>query len=243
MKKMKARWNQLSRPIKILLLLFVLLLTAAVSYIALDCPALTPMMGFRRSEKANMVGPSEILAEIDTYPEAVFSLRKMKRYEEKLIIAQSNDFDVLYNHNHHTFYAYPKSEQPALYCASSTTPQLSRYRHEVTQPLHLILFDRNEQAFLAIIKIKVNIAEDGAKPYYVTFRENVRREYNGFFYVPIVPEDISDVSALKVLQNSCVSNRSDGKTTIIVELYGANGLISTETILPGPSLLNEIPSK
>ena len=243
MKKIKARWNQLSRPIKILLLLFVLLLTAAVSYIALDCPALTPMMGFRRGEKANMVGPSEILAEIDTHPEDVFALRKLKRYDEKIIIAQSNDFDILYNHKYRTFYTYPKSEKPALYCASSTAPQLSRYRHEVTHPLQLILFDHNEQATRAVIKIKVNIAEDGAKPCYVSFRENVRREYDGFFYIPIVPKDISDVSALKALQNACMSNSSDGKITITVELYGANGLISTETTLPGPSLLNEIPSK
>lgn len=234
MKKLKAYWNELSRPKKTLLTLSILIICAILSYIALDCPPLTPMMGFHRGEMTNMIGPSEILAEIDIYPEKVYAYRKLSRLEEKVIVAQSSDFDILYNHKHRSFCAYPKSKRPSLYCASSTMPTLMQRRFEITQSLHLILFDRNELSTRAVIKAKINIAEDGVKPYYVSFRETVRREFSGLFYFSITPEKISDVKALSVLQNACMNNISNDKVTITLELYDKNNnLISTDTILPG----------
>lgn len=232
MKKVNEYWNQLPKCRKILFTILLVLLIGIFTYFALGSPPLTPMLGFRRAEKANMVGPSEILDELTVEQYYPLVYNQPRRNKDQAIIAQSHNCDILYIFPKDLFYAYPKTQSASLYCLNASTPKLSNTWGDTTVPLHLILFDRNTQAFRADIEFRVNM-HDGSN---VLFQERATRQFNGFFYFPVTPEDYDDVTALTALQIFCFDYRTQGKPSISVKLYDENGqLLSSETILPGPS--------
>lgn len=66
MKKLKQLWLRIPRKCRVAVNLLAMLLLGLILYILLECPALTPEMRFRRAEKANLVGPSQILEIVET---------------------------------------------------------------------------------------------------------------------------------------------------------------------------------
>ena len=62
MKRIQALWHSLSRKQRVAGYLLGLLLAALAAYMAAGFPSLTPQMALRRAERANMIGPSAILA-------------------------------------------------------------------------------------------------------------------------------------------------------------------------------------
>lgn len=173
-------------------------------------------------EKSNMIGPSQILAE--------FALDGEYKKTENIIIAQSSDLDILYNHRQHTLHAYPKTELPALYSASVRSPFPMRVN--LTEfPLQLILFDRNTKAESAEISFCFDI-----NPYFM-FKATAIREHDGFFYFTIMRNNGRDSTWLRTMHQLCYNYGSEGKVEVNVKLYDKNGqLLSDDTILPGPSI-------
>jgi len=232
MKKLKNYWDQLSRPVKILCTILLVICFGLLTYLALGAPPLTPMMGFRRAERANMVGPSQILDELTVKKYIYFVNRQPNRTKFPVVIAESQDCDIVYNFRSDTFSAYPKTQAPALYCVNIGSPEIDQTRTGTTVPLPLILFDRNEQAVRAEIEFRLLI--DGILN--KRFRQSALRQYNGFFYFEIIPESYNEAQSLASLQKLCFDYDDAGKPSITVRLYDKNGqLLSTETILPGPT--------
>ena len=233
MEKIRTYWNSLTRPVKILYAILLVLLAGFLTYLALGAPPLTPMMGFRRAERANMVGPSQILDELTVKEYIYFVNRQPNRTKHPVIIAESQDCDIVYNFRSDTFSVYPKTQAPALYCVNIGSPKVEQTRIGNTVPLPLILFDRNEQAVRADIEFRIKIDDVWNN----LFRKSALRQYNGFFYFEIIPENDEEAQSLSTFQRLFFDYDSADKPSITVMLYDKNGqLLSTETILPGPNL-------
>lgn len=86
MKTIKRLWLNIPRKIRICVNILGTLLLLFAVYILLDCPAFTPVQHFRRLEKANLVGPSEIIETIDP-PNGEY---------EHIIVADDGDGVILY---------------------------------------------------------------------------------------------------------------------------------------------------
>lgn len=68
--KRKITTERIPRPVKACICGVLVLVVAAVYYIALGCPTLTFTQEFHRAEKSNLVGPSQIVDRLDdTYYE------------------------------------------------------------------------------------------------------------------------------------------------------------------------------
>lgn len=65
MKNLKEHWNRIPKWIRVILNLTAAAVLALTVYILLDAPALTDQWAFRRAEKANLVGPGEIVTRME----------------------------------------------------------------------------------------------------------------------------------------------------------------------------------
>lgn len=65
MKKLKRLWLGIPRPVRAGLNLLIILLLAVAFYVSIGAPTLTKVQAFRRAERANLVGPSDILLETE----------------------------------------------------------------------------------------------------------------------------------------------------------------------------------
>lgn len=227
MKKLKAYWAGLSYPVRTLLLLFMLLISVFLTYLVIGLPPLTAKMGLRIAERDNKIGPSQILAEF--YLEEWY-----QKKTEKVIIAQTDYCDILYNHRNHAFQAYPRTNYPVLYSASTRTSSCSNVNGF---PLQLILFDRNPQAETAEIEFKVIV------PYNETYNveylvlESAYREHDGFFYFPLMRSYANGELWLKKMHKFCYSYDQAAKIDVRVKLYDKDGhLLLDGKILPGPTM-------
>lgn len=225
MNRLKTHWAALSRSVRILLLLLVQITAGFVAYIALGSPPLTVEMGYRRAEKAHMIGPMQTLTEVQ--------LERENSTTSQVIVAQSNEYEILYFHSDQGLYVYPKSEQPSLYCLSYWLPHAGVNGIQKATPLHLILFDRNPEAKSATIHLTPSHDRD------VSIQGISVREYDDFFCFSIIPQDSKHASILQRIQIfSMFYSEPDRKYyPLTVSLYDKDGkLLSNQTILPGPSI-------
>lgn len=65
MKKLKRFWLNIPRKLRVGINLLAIICLIFALYVLLECPAFTHEQKFRRMEKAEMVGPSQILASFD----------------------------------------------------------------------------------------------------------------------------------------------------------------------------------
>ena len=89
MKTIKRLWLNIPRKIRICVNILAILLLLFAAYILLGCPAFTPTQQFRRLEKANLVGPSEIIEVIDP-PNGEY---------DHIIVADDGDGVILYSYH------------------------------------------------------------------------------------------------------------------------------------------------
>lgn len=65
MKKLQQRWLELPRKIRVFANILAILLVVFILYVLMECPPFTGEQKFRRMEKAELVGPSQILHTMD----------------------------------------------------------------------------------------------------------------------------------------------------------------------------------
>lgn len=86
MKTLKRLWLRIPRKTRVCVNILAILLLLVAVYIFLGCPAFSPEHHFRRLEKANLVGPAEII-EIVELPNGVY---------DQMIVADDGDAVILY---------------------------------------------------------------------------------------------------------------------------------------------------
>lgn len=224
MKKLKNIWRRAPRPLKVVCLLTAFLLFLLGLYIAYGSPPFSTEMGFRRQEKANMVGPGRILAEFDSIPGSV-----------KNIVADTEQVYILYSDNSKMLTVYQKTGSMALYFVPGCFP--SGYFNGLTNPVKLILFDLEPNAVRAEMEFEMATYEE-TKTFYI--KAESHRQYEEFFIFDIYAENSDpidrDAKVRYDLMNLCIDYAAY-RPSIAIRLYDANdNLIRSEVILPGPSL-------
>lgn len=86
MKKLIRFWLNIPRKIRVCINLLATLCLIFALYVLLECPAFTPEQKFRRMEKAELVGPSHILA----------SFEQESLGYDHLILAETSDAVILF---------------------------------------------------------------------------------------------------------------------------------------------------
>ena len=121
--------------VRVILNLTIAAVLVLTVYIMFDAPALTDQRGFRRAEKANLVGPGEILAEIE--PENFVY--------DKLIMAETDrgvEFyacDSVYGRGW-TFFSYQRKNGPLTFAVPpiGQIPLNWTWFQDVTMPVFLL---------------------------------------------------------------------------------------------------------
>ena len=90
MKKLKRFWLNIPRKWRVCGNLLTIVFLVFFLYVLLECPAFTPELKFRRMEKAELVGPSQILTSMDQ--EAIgYDHLILAETAEAVILFQSSD--------------------------------------------------------------------------------------------------------------------------------------------------------
>lgn len=90
MKKLKQFWLNIPRKWRVCVNLLTIICLVFTLYVLLECPAFTPEQKFRRKEKAELVGPSQILASFDQKTE-LYNHLILARDRDAVILFQSSD--------------------------------------------------------------------------------------------------------------------------------------------------------
>ncbi len=181
---MSSTRNRKRKVIFNFILIAVLIL---LMYIFLGCPAFTPTQQFRREEKANGVGPAEIL---DTISLEEYSY--LYPYDQ-MIIAESDHGATVFcydssnlRRNELTYRSFAKEE--TVFAVPSTTGYNFSSRKEASIPI--LVFDDVEAAQRAEMRIFVNVTGDAGnfqKEYFL----NAERQTDG--YILFTLSAMSDV--------------------------------------------------
>lgn len=83
-------WRFLSRPVKVVIFLAVMVLTGFFLYIFLDAPAFSDVHRYRRAEKANLVGPAKILDILEIKPTNIWDSY------DRMLLADDGDGVIMY---------------------------------------------------------------------------------------------------------------------------------------------------
>jgi len=228
MKKWKEKWSRLSRVKQLVCYLLLLAVITFCTYLLAGSPALTARMAFRRSEKANMVGPGTILAE--------FQQDTLMPYRN-VIVAETNQTYMLCalrpdkpDINH--FVCYQRNGNMALYHLPGSMQRIDLMGDP--EPLTLILFDEEATAVRAELELECpHPYEEGRT---IPMTGQAQRQYGGFFLFHLYTDyDKGPVDqALTELMYTC-SSGNYYKQPVTIRLYDRNDeLIRTETFLAGP---------
>lgn len=168
------RW---SRKAKLAAWAMILLLTASFLFFCYNRPSPTPEIAFRRAEKQQLIGPSEIIA----------MLSSKNGYSESILIGKTEHGYTTYeyyNSNHldggHMRY-FPKTEGATLFC-----PKYSYYDENGVAYILIFLFPEKCTAPLA--ELTLTISCDGATE---TYHTEGQRQDGGFYLLSLPHSEVN----------------------------------------------------
>ena len=244
------------RPLRACLWALVAILLAITYYIALGCPTLSIRQEFRRAEKANLVGPSNIVDRVS-----------MPQYSEfETMLVGETDHGIIFFGKYGTTRSGNKFSGDRYYRFSyqeksgdvtfAAAPNIFGYTGLYSLPVYV--FTEHEDAVSATIRITTggsrSYTVNGQKvtdPFHVTFHGEAQRDQNGFFRFDLTAESLHNPTgtfgrdndqayALFCLSNLCndtyyYDNQRTMVIPIRVTLFDADGNeILTKELQLGP---------
>ena len=242
MKKHPVKRKGLSRKVRTLIHLFVILLCVTLVLLVKSIPSSTPEEQFRRLEQGYMIGPSNILG-----TETI-----SKSGDLKLLIAKSDTDLMLYRYAESEYRQFTEKSNRStdLVCRKKNGDLTilaaggrSPYFSNNTEPyLPIVLFDEYPEAIRAEIEFTLSIDTykdtEGIVRDESLFRLNSTRTNDGYFYFTISPSVKANEGYLQMLVKlaSMTSNWGNVGYTptpipVTVHLYDKNNqLIVDQTI-------------
>lgn len=234
-RKFLSRWTRLSRPVRVLILLTGIAATAFFTYIFRGSTAFTDEQRYRLAERANLVGPAQILDIQD------ISVQQGYHYN-RVVIADDGDSIILYFWNtklkrYDTLLYRKKVGDVTVYPA-----QISRFLYDLRGSKEIILpvyaFDSYPEAVRAELKLTLNFSLN-SKEYIFEYSLQAEREKAGFFSFYIHVANPSEAEAMALDQFSFLTGSRyfdrDSKAVADIRLYDTNNTMlyeETHTILP-----------
>lgn len=152
MKKLLKRWQQLPVKFRACTNIALICLCILLIYIFVGAPALTPRQAFRRAEKAQLVGPAEILEDLHVggYPYS------------RLILADDGDGVIIYTYNR-----FHSAATELLYAEKTgdltiaAAPDQTFYPKENHASIAIILFHEGSRAVRAELDFTLTADYEG----------------------------------------------------------------------------------
>ncbi len=185
-------WTMLPRPLRVLILFIGIITAALFTYLFRGSPAFTDEQRYRLAERANLVGPAQIL-DIQDIP-----LSKNYAYN-RIVIADDGDGIILYVWNtemkrYDTLLYRKKVGDVTVYPA-----QISRFVYDLRGSKELVLpvyaFDNFPKAVHAELDLTLRFGLNN-KDYTFEYTLEAEREKAGFFSFYIHVTNPSDAEAM-----------------------------------------------
>ena len=236
----KSFWKRLTRPVKVLILLIGSLVTSFLLYIFIGAPPLSDEQRYRRTEKAHLVGPAEILDIIELTPLYESSY-------EYMLIADTKDAVIMYlwntqrNPSERLVYREKMGDVTVYAAPTAIWYELWERRPEIELPI--LLFDNYPQAVRAELDLTLSADKYGDYTFTKDYALEAQRKKTGYFCFYIQASDYSssgdDEGAVLSSFSSFtshyeISESIDIRTAIpaMVRLYDSkNNLIHEETVM------------
>lgn len=225
MKKLRILLSQLPRKVRICLNILVIAVTVFLIYVFAGCPAFTVSTAFRRAEKAQLVGPSEILAQLN--PEGT-------AYDH-LVLASTGDSVTLFGYDRWdprlTTLVYREKTGPITVAAA---PGDTHFWAEPKASIPVFVFDSHPDALRAELDITLSATYEG-EYFEKTYCLTAARESSGYFAFTLEAANIRNLGAegraIYILQNICSNSMADTLDVAIpatVRLYDSQGSLLLE---------------
>lgn len=221
---LKKRWQRLPARTQVLLHLAAITALLFLTYVFMGCPAVTVRSAFRRAEKAAMVGPSDILAQ----------LRPADYPYDALVLADDGDAVTVFaldrRDGNRTELVYREKTGDVTVLAA---PGDTLFQYESRAVLPLIVFDNYANACRAELELTLR-----SGTFEKTYALEAVRENMGYFQFSLTAVAESSLGdegrALRLLQEIC-SNSMAGNLDVAfpaaVRLYDDSGLLLFEDTL------------
>ena len=173
-KSIKKRWQKLPMRLRAVTNLLGILLSLFLIYIMIGSPVFSVRDAYRRTEKANLVGPSEILAQVRI---------KGTPYDH-LVLAKGEDSVTLFS------FSRGKQGGELVYIETegaltiAAAPDSTYYPLETRAVIPVVLFDNCPTAVRAEVDLTLS-ADWKDKPEQRTYILSADREYEGCFLFTI----------------------------------------------------------
>ena len=221
MNQLKKRCQKFSAKKQVCIHLLIIFLLLFLIYSFLGCPPLSAKGGFRRAEKASMVGPATILGQIhpDGYP------------CDAIVLGQDTEGVYLYVMDRWTpessELVYRKKQENLTLLA---VPGDTLYQYEVHAQIPIFLFDDYADAVRAEVDLTLR-----TESFEKTYPLEANRESEGFFRFDLVARNAGSLgeegNALRLLQeisSNSMAGNSDTVFPAVVRLYDASGTLLLE---------------
>lgn len=226
---LRKLWHRIPAKIRAFVNIVSIGLCLVAIYIALDTPPFSVEMAFRRAEKANLAGPSEILAQMETAGTPYRHLVAARGADSVTIFTFSWWNDAV------TDLLYIETEGDLTIAAA---PDATYYPNSQRAVVPVVLFDKVPEAVRAEVDLTLSAEYRGA-PRSKTYQLAADRTHNGCFLFTIAVNGTNSLNAegqlLLTLQQVTGNSLSDTIDTVIpaqVRLYDASGAcIREETVL------------
>lgn len=246
--KVKNLFRRIPRPVKACSCAVIALLLTYILYVALGCPTLTMRQQFRRAEKANMVGPSEIVDIV--YEDDYYEFGKLFVGETEHGIcffgkyyANSSERGLFAEHNY-MFNYIPKTGNITVAPAPNVGGTFWYMDHRTTLPVYV--FTEYQSVVRAELEFTASGQHRDTDPEYtymidytVTLEADAQKIEDGIFRFLIKSDNNSQSDALSKLSSAIYNNSmsmpyTDIAIPVTVRLYDAHDvLIVEETIVLG----------
>ena len=226
-KSIKKRWQKLPMRLRAIANLLGILLSLFLIYVMIGSPVFSVKDAYRRTEKANLVGPSEILAQV----------RLKDTPYDHLVLAKAEDSVTLFTFSRGKRggeLVYIETEGPLTMAAA---PDSTYYPLETKAVIPVVLFDSHPSAVRAEVELTLSAVWKD-KPEQRTYTLSADREYEGCFLFTIEAtgspmlggEGMLLQTLLQVTGNS-MADTADLSIPATVRLYDeAENLLAEETI-------------
>lgn len=206
------------RSVKFVGWLLLVVLSLGAMYMLVGTPNLTPTMAFRRMERANLMGPGEILSHGETVNE----------YNRSFIVAKTEYNYELYVYERNSWWeergsfdAFAITDGLQIHSSYSFRPILGGC------PLTILLFGGDQWAEQAEVLWQYDS---------VTFTVRAHRQYEAFFLLEFWAADEAEEDALKELWRAArgtglSADGSAAPTQVTVRLFDADGEVLSEELV------------
>ena len=235
MKKLRRAWKQSSKKLRFALYVLIIATLITAIYIFISAPAFTSQILYRRYEKANLIGPAEILGIYE---------RDFSKYD-RLLLADAGESVVIFAENTQ----YP--DTPELIYRNKTgsvtvlaAPDPSPMNPEASEKrMTIFAFDSCPDAVSARLELTLS-AEYNGVPFEKTYLLEADRQIPGVFCFDLhvlnrfyLGTEAYALQVLTLISGYCGSNYYGIEIPATVCFYDAQGnLLSREsTVISSPA--------